>query len=394
VAEVAALSGLLAQIAVLFSAYAVIALSFNIEFGFTGIPNFGKALFVALGSYAAGSITATVLLSQLRGMLSEQQLQQIAGLGGLEAEGMPVYCTGGARNLLGAAPQFIGMGELMLLFAATAVIAMVLGGLMGVLASYPALRLREDYLAITLLAFSEIFRYITYNSPWPVCGNAGLSGFPHPFTALGLRGDVAYAMLMLVILVGVYLLVDRLTNSPWGRALKAVRDDELAAEVYGYDIARVRMQSLIIGSALAALGGVMVSFYSGSAAAANYDPKLTFDIITAVIVGGTANNVGAVFGAFVIALLSVMLNPSALNIIGITLPESVARALPFTKYVIIGVIILLVLMYRPQGVFPEQPLNTPVVRKAREYVERALHRLASAAGGAAPRAAEGEGGQG
>lgn len=394
----AAVEGIIAQLLAVFAGYAVIALSFNIEYGFTGIPNFGKAFFVAIGGYSAAVLTASILLRYAAALPQEtvasvtgatlEQLRQYAA-----EQGAPLYCDARVRNLMAYVATHTSTATLLGIFIAAAIVAMLLGAAASVLASYPALRLREDYLAITLLAVSEIFRLVTYNTEWPACSYAGISGIPSPFVGLGLRGTLVYGVFALLIAGGVYLLVEYMTNSPWGRALKAVRDDELAAEVYGYDIGRYRMQSLLVGSALAALGGVLLLFYSGTAAANNYKPDLAFEVIMAVILGGTANNLGVLVGAFIVALLSVFLSPSSLEAVGISLPENIANGLTMTKYVIIGVLIILVLMYRPQGLLPEGPLRTPVVEKTREKLEKALERIARAAGGAAPRST-GEAGQG
>ncbi|BEP18289.1 branched-chain amino acid ABC transporter permease [Pyrofollis japonicus] len=357
----AAITGILVQYIVLYAVYAILALSFNIEYGFGGIPNFGKVLFVSLGAYSAGWLVADFVVKA-----------GSAGLGiPVEASGMPAYCTGTGKTVMTMAVHkgVISPATLIALFIASLILAAIVGMVTGIVASYPALRLGGDFLAISLLALGEIVRIWAYNSQWPACSFNGISGIPGPFDWLGRIKDYAYAALLIVMLILVYIYVELATNSPWGRALKAMRDDEIAAEVYGYNVPRVRMQALAVGSALAAMAGALLVFYSGNVNANTYKPDMTFMVIVATLLGGAANNVGALIGAAIIAGIEVFLNPSSLLAMGITLPDNVALALPYMKYVLLGVIIVLVLLYRPQGLLPEKPLRTPIVEKAKQKLE-------------------------
>ncbi len=358
------LEGILAQWLTYFAIYGIMALSFNIEYGFTGIPNFGKVLFVAVGAYAAGVLASTLVL-----MLAAPAL-------GVEvvASGEPSYCTAAAKVVFSQAGQVLSTTTLFAIFLAAVLAAAVAGAATSIVASFPALRLREDFLAITLLAAGEILRLVTWTSVWPVCSFNGISGIPSPFTHFLGRVDVLYAGLSLLFLLAAWFYTEYATNSPWGRALKAVRDDEVAAEVYGYNVASIRMQSLLVGSALAGIAGALLVFYSGNVNAGTFRPDMTFEVIAAVILGGAANNLGTLLGAAVISALLILMNPSSLDALGVTLPQGLLNALPYLKYVILGIVILLVLMYRPQGVIPEGPLKTPIVektrRKLREYLAR------------------------
>ncbi len=364
-----ALVGIMSQWLFYFAAYGIIALSFNIEYGFTGIPDFGKVLFVAVGAYAAGTLASTLILRTAAPLLHQH----------ITAVSEPAYCTGNAKYVFSEATSVLPSWEFIAVFAASVAVAALAGLIAAMVASFPAIRLREDFLAITLLAAGEIVRLVTWNSAWPVCGFNGISGIPGPFAWYRGRGvltpDMVYALLALLFLVAVYLYTDYATNSPWGRALKAVRDDEVAAEVYGYNVAEIRMQALMVSGALAGIAGALLTFYSGNVNPNSYKPDLTFEIIAAVIVGGAANNLGALLGAALISGLEIMLNPTSIQAFGVTLPDNVANAMPYLKYIILGLVIILVLLYRPQGVLPEQPLRTPIVEKTREKLRQYLEKV-------------------
>ena len=357
-------AGIAVQWLTYFAIYGIIALSFNIEYGFTGIPNFGKVLFVALGAYAAGVLAASLVINAAAPLLHVK----------INATGMPMYCSGDASYVLGEAGSVLSPWFLAGVFLLAVLAAAAAGAASSVVASFPALRLREDFLAITLLAAGEIVRLVTWTSTWPVCGFNGINGIPGPF-AWSNSSDLLYMLVALGFLALAYLYTDYATNSPWGRALKAVRDDEVAAEVYGYDIAKIRMQALLVGSALAGIAGALLVFYSGNVNAGSYKPDLTFMVIAAVILGGSANNLGALVGAAVITSLDIFMNPSAFQALGLSLPSNVGNALVYLKYVILGIVILAVLAYRPQGLLPEGPLRTPIVEKTRERLRQYLSKM-------------------
>ncbi len=359
--EVTGFTGILVQYLVLYSVYAILALSFNLEYGFGGIPNFGKVLFLSLGAYTAGGLVAWIVVTQGATALGVN----------LAEAGSPAYCTGVGKTVMTMAVEegVIGAGQLTALFLGALVLAVIVGAVSGIIASYPALRLGGDFLAIMLLALGEVLRLIFYNSEWPACSFNGINGIPTPFDLLGGLRDIVYAAVALGFLALTFLYVELATNSPWGRALKAMRDDEIAAEVYGYNVPKLRMQALAVGSGLAALAGALLTFYSGNVNANTYKPDITFLVIAATMLGGAANNIGVLVGTAVIAGLEVFFNPSSINALGIVVPDNVALAMPYVKYVIMGLIILLVLIYRPQGLIPEKPLRVPIVEKARKKLE-------------------------
>ncbi len=344
------------DIMVIFGIYLILSLSFNIEYGFTGIPNLGKVLFYAVGAYVAGGLAGWIAL-RLAAFTPQ-----------LPPEG-PTYCAYGAPQTITEVfktnPAFaIGV------FLLSMMIGAALGAVLGVLASYPALRLREDFLAITLLAFSEIGRLITRTEWWPVCAHYGIRGIATPFAWLGEYSLTLYMFLVLGIAALMYLLAEKLVNSPWGRALKAVRDDELAAEVYGKNPARVRAQAMAVGSAMAAVAGVLYTFYARIVFPDDFIPIVTFLAIAMVMLGGTANNKGVVVGVAVLVLVDRLFNASVLERkFGIPLPDYLSNSIAYLKYVVIGLVIVLILMFGPQGLIPERPLKTPIVEETKKKLK-------------------------
>ncbi len=322
-----------------FGISAMIALSLNLEYGLTGIPNFGQALFVSVGAYTAG-VTYTRLLPRLAG------------------QGFIYPCGSG----LGQALQL--RGEIMRTmpaigfanFAITLVIAAVIGGLVGFLASYPALRLKEEwYLALVLLVASEILRIFMRSYEPVICGHNGLSGISQPFTFLRnpRLSSMLFAALVLCFTGAIYLYSERLVRSPYGRMMKSVRENDVVATNLGKSVKRTRAQVMVIGSAIAAIAGVFFVVNLGFASANDYVMALTLDIWVMIVLGGLGNNKGALLGALIITVLDRVTAISAIqmNMLGSQFEFN------YVRYIIFGFILLLMLRYRPQGLLPE-PLHT------------------------------------
>jgi branched-chain amino acid transport system permease protein len=322
-----------------FGISAMIALSLNLEYGLTGIPNFGQALFVSIGAYVAG-VTYTRLLPLLAGR--EFVYPCGAGLG----EALQL------RTEIMRTLPLIGFAN----FAITLVIAAAIGGLVGFLASYPALRLKDEwYLALVLLAASEIVRIFMRSYEPVICAHNGLSGISQPFTWLRepRLSSLLFAGLVLTSTALVYLYCERLTRSPYGRLLKSVRENDVVATSLGKSVARTRAQIMIIGSAIAAVAGVFFVVNLGFASSNDYVITLTLDIWVMIVLGGLGNNKGALLGALIITLLDRITAVTAiqLNMLGSQFEFN------YVRYIVFGMLLLLMLRFRPQGLLPE-PVQT------------------------------------
>lgn len=318
----------------------IMALSLNLEYGLAGIPNFGQALFVSIGAYTAGW-TYTRLLPLLAGQ------EAIPPCGATLGQALQLR-TEILRNL-----PAVGMTN----FLITLLIAALVGGLAGYLASYPALRLKEEwYLALVLLVGSEIVRIVVRGHPTLICGTNGLSGLAQPFYRLGGRtvSSVLFMGLVLLALLLTYLYCERLVRSPFGRLLKAVRENDPAARGLGKRVTRVRAQVMLIGSALAAVAGVFFVVNLGFVSANDYVVVLTLDVWVMVVLGGLGNNKGALLGAFIVTLLDRLTAIAAirLNMVGVQFEFN------YVRFILFGVILLLMLRYRPQGLLPEPTRTT------------------------------------
>ena len=322
----------------------LMALSLNLEYGFAGIPNFGKALFVAVGAYVAG-MTYTRLLPLLAG----QEFVYPCGSGLGQALQLRTEIM---RNM-----PAIGF----LNFAITLLIAAILGGLIGYLASYPALRLKEEwYLALVLLVAGEIVRVIVRGYEPIICAHNGLAGIAQPFTWLRSSGLSAplFAGFVLALLFIVYLYCERLVRSPYGRLLKAIRENDDVALSLGKPVARIRGQVMFIGSAIAAVAGVLFVVNLGFASTNDYVIALTLDVWVMVVLGGLGNNRGVLLGAFLVTVLDRVTAVTAiqLDMLGTQFEFN------YVRFILFGIILLVMLRYRPQGLLPE-PSNTTVAHE-------------------------------
>ena len=233
-------------------------------------------------------------------------------------------------------------------------IAAGVGGGLGLLTSYPAIRLRGDYLAITLLAFGESIRIIGNNFNPLVGGTLGVQ-VPDPLAFLPneLRFPMATVGLVLIAIV-VFLYSEKLIRSPLGRMLRAVRDNEVAAESLGKNATQIRIKIIMVSAALAAIGGALYAFYVGGTIAFAYDrASWTFWPFLMILIGGLANNKGVIIGTLLFVTLRKFI---------IFFKDSLQGFVPFDvvwlDFLLLGIILLAVLLYRPQGIFVEKPTPT------------------------------------
>jgi branched-chain amino acid transport system permease protein len=303
--------------AVIAGTYALTCLGLNLQWGTTGLFNVGVAGFVGVGAYTSALLT------------SPPSPDRLAGLG------WP-----------------IGAGWL---GAALAAGAVALG--VGVL----TLRLRHDYLAIATFGVAVTIQLLAMNLERLTGGPFGIHGVPRPFVgvlASPLGRNVAYAALVIVLLAAVYLALERLVASPWGRVLRGIREDEAAAAALGKPAAVFRLQAFTLGAMVMGLAGAVYAHFIGFVAPEDFLPILTFQVWTMLVVGGSGNNRGAIAGAVVVwALWSA--SGAALTA---ALPQALQARSAALQTVLIGVVLAGVLLLRPRGLLGEA---TVVSRHAR-----------------------------
>lgn len=288
--------------------YAIMCLGLNVQWGQTGLFNVGVAGFVGIGAYVSALLTTPDALDRFGGF----DMPILAGwLGG----------------------------------AAVAAIASTLLGALTV-------RLRSDYLAIATFGFAVVVQLATLNLQSLTGGPFGISFIPRPFGWLA-SNPLAFSLLNLGVLglltAGVYFGLEHLMRSPWGRVLRAIREDEAAATALGKDATSFRMQAFAVGGAIMGLAGAVQGHFIGYISPDGYVPILTFQVWAMLIVGGSGNNRGAILGAIVVWALWAA---SGALISSVVPPDQQARASAL-KIVMIGVGICLVLLLRPRGLLGE-----------------------------------------
>ena len=291
------------------SSFAIIVLGLNLQWGFTGLFNVGVAGFVALGAYTSALLTTPETANRMGGL------------------GWPV-----------------ALGWLA---------AMGVAGIAGLLVGAVALRLRHDYLAITTFGVAVTIQLVANNATAITGGPFGVQFIPKPMQSwlgTGLPWTLAYLALTLVLLGIVYLALERLVRSPWGRVLRAIREDEAAAASLGKRPFVFRLQSFVIGSMLMGLGGAVYAHFVGYIAPEDFLPILTFQLWAMLIVGGSGNNRGAVLGAFVVWTFWA----AAGGLLRGWIPQAEQARAAALQVVLIGVLIAAMLVLRPRGLIGEE----------------------------------------
>jgi branched-chain amino acid transport system permease protein len=300
---------------------AIIVLGLNLQWGYTGLFNGGVVAFFGAGAYG------TMIL------------------GGRPEPG-----------------QFGGFElPFVIAFAGGILLAALLAWIVGLL----TLRLRHDYLAIATFGVGVALEAVARNAQWLTGGARGLRGFPRPFEeAVGdtfLYGLVFLA-LVLAVLAAVWWGLERLVHSPFGRALRAIREDEVAARALGKSPVRLRLTSFVIGSAIMGAAGGLYVAYTAFVSPQDLAPILTFQVWAMLIVGGAGNNRGAVLGAVLIW--------GAWTMSGFALarlaPAEIQLQAGSIQLILIGLVIVTMLLWRPQGLLPERltTRSKPTARRA------------------------------
>ena len=256
--------------------YALVAVSMNLLNGFTGIFSLGQAGFMLVGAYVYGIFTIPV------------------------AQRASVY-------------QYFDGG--MIQFTVPVIVAMILAGLAAAFFAFliglPVLRLKSDYLAIATLGFAEIIRAIfQWNGLGAVTnGSNMLRSFPsfNDFNIRGTDGNVTVYLSTLIpfVMAGIcILLIVLLINSSYGRALKAIRDDEVAAEAMGINLAHHKRLAFCVSSFFAGVGGAMLAMYQTTVQAKSFTSAMTYEILLIVVIGGIGSVTGSVLSSFLFVACS------------------------------------------------------------------------------------------
>ncbi len=230
--------------------------------------------------------------------------------------------------------------------------AAIVSGFIAFLIGIPTLRLGEDYLAIATLGIAETFRLIFNNEHWLANGPRGLTGLPQPLQQLvdARYYNYIYLIIIIIVMVLIYFAIERGIRSPWGRVLRAVREDELSASMSGKNTFYFKMQSLVIGSMIMGMGGALYAHYTKAVSPDVFTPLYgTFIIWVMLMAGGSGNNKGAILGAYMIWGLWI-----GTKFLTDFLPYTLKARAPYIRFLIIGVLLEVILIHRPQGIIGEE----------------------------------------
>jgi len=394
---------------------AVMALGVNLQWGLAGLFNVGIMGFVALGGLAAVLMSmppttaawsaggVRLLLALLLGAATLAAAVRVwsrsragrarsLGLAALLLAGFVVYrwaldpAVDAIESVNPAATGYLGGLGLPILLAWPA------GGLLAAGAAWligkTALGLRSDYLAIATLGIAEIVIAIIKNEAWLSRGVKNVVGLPRPVPVeVELQGSsafverarefgmdpvmastltvkLAYAGLFAIVLLVLLWLAQRALHSPWGRMMRAVRDNETAASAMGKNVTARHLQVFVLGSAICGIAGAMLTTLDGQLTPGSYQPlRFTFLIWIMVIVGGSGNNIGAVLGGFLIWFLWVQVEPIGQWLMvlitsgmadGSALKSHLLASAAHMRLMTMGVILLLVFRFSPRGLVPER----------------------------------------
>jgi branched-chain amino acid transport system permease protein len=288
----------LTAIAISAGIYALLALGVNLTWGMAGMVNLGLVGFFAVGGYATALLTKAGIAIPL----------------GIAAGALAAAITGAGVALITA-------------------------------------RLRADYLAIVTLGFSESVRIAAANEIWLTNGSDGIAGIPGPCrgTLSPQQFNLQFLAIVVLVLVATFILLQRLGHSPFGRVLRAIRDDEDVAAVAGKHVLAFKVKAFAVGAAVLGLAGALYAHETSYIAPDIFAPLLTLNIILALVAGGIGNNLGAILGAvLIVALLE------GTRFAAPFLPFLAPAQIAAVRELLVSVLLLVILRVLPAGIVPER----------------------------------------
>jgi len=291
--------------------YALLALGLNVQWGYAGMLNIGVAAFFTVGAYSSAILTTAPHHSHLGGF---------------------------------SLPLPLGLAA-----------AMLFSGILAFAIGLITLRLRSDYLAIASIGIAEIIRLTLKNEGWLTGGVRGMSAIPRPFQGwLPGYDGLLYLLLVSAFVALIYWANERAWRSPWGRVLRAIRENEAAARAMGKNSLVFRLEAFVFGAIVMGLAGALYAHFVRFISPEAFNPLFaTFLVWVMLIAGGSGNNRGALLGAFAIWVVW-----SSTEMIVTRLPEELVTRAGALRVLLIGLLLQVILLLRPEGMLPERPPRT------------------------------------
>ena len=393
----------------------IMSLGVNIQYGYAGLFNLGIMGFVALGGLATVIISAppvyeawdaggiriiialffgalTIFLATYVWKLLKNSRYKSLAISMILILGLFIYrfifdpAVEAIEKINPATEGYLGGLGLPI------ILSWPVGGLLAAIAAWMigkiSLGLRSDYLAIATIGVSEIIIFTIKNEDWLARGVKNVIGLPRPVPyeidlqqntnfiywsqylgmdvvdASSIFVKLCYSLLFILVLIILYWLCEKALKSPWGRMMRAIRDNEMAAEAMGKDVKSRHLQVFILGSAVCGIAGAMLVTLDGQLTPTNYHPlRFTFIIWVMVILGGAGNNLGSILGGFIIWFFWVEVEYIGLFLMDILTSGfaddnafriHMLNSAAYMRYLTLGLILVLVLRFNPRGLIPEK----------------------------------------
>ena len=393
----------------------IMSLGVNIQYGYAGLFNLGIMGFVALGGLATVIISAppvyeawdaggiriiialsfgalTIFLATYIWKLLKNSRYKSLAISMILILGFFIYrfifdpAVEAIEKINPATEGYLGGLGLPI------ILSWPVGGLLAAIAAWMigkiSLGLRSDYLAIATIGVSEIIIFTIKNEDWLARGVKNVIGLPRPVPyeidlqqntnfiywsqylgmdvvdASSIFVKLCYSLLFILVLIILYWLCEKALKSPWGRMMRAIRDNEVAAEAMGKDVKSRHLQVFILGSAVCGIAGAMLVTLDGQLTPTNYHPlRFTFIIWVMVILGGAGNNLGSILGGFIIWFFWVEVEYIGLFLMDILTSGfaddnafriHMLNSAAYMRYLTLGLILVLVLRFNPRGLIPEK----------------------------------------
>jgi branched-chain amino acid transport system permease protein len=333
---------LIIDVLTFFCVYVIITLSLNFQHGYAGIFNLGLYFPIIVGALVAAYLPGRLAML-------------IYNIKGLDFAANNAAVISLLRSNLSSDP----LVSIMLLVVTLAV-AMGLCYLLGFLSAYPSLKLPADYLALFMLCAGESLRVIGMQTDWLAGGVMGIT-IINPFWWLREYSYYGMALFAITVTAAVILVYERMCNSPLGRLLRSIRENELTSASLGKDVNRIKRDTLTFSFTILGLAGVLHAFLMGAVVVGGYTRvDFSFWPWLMMIIGGTGNNLGVFLGTFGLVIMRRIM----------IVAKHYFWFLPFNvvwfEPILLAAMLVATLVFRPQGIFPEQPM------KVSEYVRKVL----------------------